>query len=131
MEASATTGIELRTESGELIKENFPAALQAMKELGVSTWAVIHCPEMGCGLDETGNFVEVPSLKLPKGWIVGTVGAGDAFCSGILYGAWKGMGLKASIELATGCAACSLREAGATEGMVTAQQVRKLYQEMR
>ena len=75
VEASATTGIPLRTESGELIKENFPAALKAMKELGVSTWAVIHCPEVGCGLDENNHFVEVPSLKLPKGWIVGTVGA--------------------------------------------------------
>ena len=131
VEASATTGIELRTEAGELIRENFPKALQAMKELGVSTWAVIHCPEIGCGLDENGNYVEVPSLKLPAGWIVGTVGAGDAFCSGVLYGAWKGMDLKAAIELATASAACSLSAAGATEGMRTVEEVQKLYQEMR
>ena len=131
VEASATTGIALRTEDGTLIRENFPKALQAMKDLGVSTWAVIHCPEVGCGLDENNNFVEVPSLKLPKGWIVGTVGAGDAFCSGVLYGAWKGMDLKASIELATASAACSLSEAGATEGMRTVEEVQKLYAEMR
>ena len=55
VEASATTGIELRTEEGQLILENFPKALKAMKDLGVSTWAVIHCPEIGCGLDENGN----------------------------------------------------------------------------
>ena len=131
VEASATTGIPLRTEDGELIRENFPKALKAMKDLGVSTWAVIHCPEIGCGLDEQDNYVEVPSLKLPKGWIVGTVGAGDAFCSGVLYGAWKGMDLKTSIELATGAAACSLSEAGATEGMRTVAEVQKLYAEMR
>jgi len=131
VEASATTGIELRTEDGQLIKENFPKALAAMKELGVSTWAVIHCPEVGCGLDENNNYVEVPSLKLPKGWIVGTVGAGDAFCSGVLYGAWKGMDLKSAIELATASAACSLSEAGATEGMRSAEEVLKLYAEMR
>ena len=131
VEASATTGIELRTEDGQLIRENFPKALAAMKDMGVSTWAVIHCPELGCGLDEQGNFVEVPSLKLPEGWIVGTVGAGDAFCSGVLYGAWKGMDLKASIELATASAACSLSAAGATEGMHPASEVRKLYEEMR
>ena len=130
-EASATTGIQLRTEDGQLIRENFPKALQAMKDLGVSTWAVIHCPEIGCGLDENNNYVEVPSLKLPKGWIVGTVGAGDAFCSGVLYGAWKGMSLKESIELATGSAACSLSQAGATEGMRTVAEVQKLYAEMR
>lgn len=131
MEASATTGIALRTDDGELIRENFPAALKAMKDMGVSTWAVIHCPEIGAGLDENNNYVEVPSLRLPKGWIVGTVGAGDAFCSGVLYGAWKGMGLKEAIELATGSAACSLSQAGATEGMRTVEEVQKLYAEMR
>ena len=131
VEASATTGIELRTGDGQLIRENFPKALQAMKDLGVSTWAVIHCPEIGCGLDENNNFVEVPSLKLPEGWIVGTVGAGDAFCSGVLYGAWKGMDLKSAIELATASAACSLSQAGATEGMRPVEEVQKLYQEMR
>ena len=131
VEASATTGIQLRAEDGTLIRENFPKALKAMKDLGVSTWAVIHCPELGCGLDENNNFVEVPSLKLPEGWIVGTVGAGDAFCSGVLYGAWKGMSLQAAIELATASAACSLSAAGATEGMRTVEEVQKLYQEMR
>ena len=131
VEASATTGVTLRTEDGQLIKENFPKALKAMKDLGVSTWAVIHCPEVGCGLDENNNYIEVPSLKLPKGWIVGTVGAGDAFCSGVLYGAWKGMGLKAAIELATASAACSLSQAGATEGMRPVEDVLKLYEEMR
>ena len=102
-----------------------------MKDMGVSTWAVIHCPEIGCGLDENGNYVEVPSLKLPEGWIVGTVGAGDAFCSGVLYGAWKGMNLKEAIELATASAACSLSQAGATEGMRPVAEVQKLYAEMR
>ena len=131
VEASATTGIQLRAEDGTLIRENFPKALKAMKDLGVSTWAVIHCPELGCGLDENNNFVEVPSLKLPEGWIVGTVGAGDAFCSGVLYGAWKGMRLVESIELATASAACSLSAAGATEGMRSVEEVQKLYQEMR
>ncbi len=131
VEASATTGIALRTEDGQLIKENFPAALKAMKDLGVSTWAVIHCPEVGMGLDENNNLVEVPSLKLPKNWIVGTVGAGDAFCSGVLYGAWKGMDLKSAIELATASAACSLSHANATDGMRTAAEVMDLYAQMR
>lgn len=131
VEAGATTGIQLRDDNGNLIHENFPAALKAMKELGVSTWAVIHCPEMGCGLDENNNLVEVPSLKLPAGWIAGTVGAGDAFCSGVLYGAWKGMDLKSAIELGTASAACSLSEAGATEGMRSVDEVMKVYNDLR
>ena len=131
VEAQATTGVQLRTEEGELIKENMPEALRKMKELGVSTWAVIHCPEVGYGLDENDNLVEVPSIKLPAGWIKGTVGAGDAFCSGVLYGAWKGMDLKSAIEMGTASAVCSLSEPGATEGMRTAEEAMKVYHELR
>ena len=54
-----------------------------------------------------------------------------AFCSGVLYGAWKGMNLKESIELATASAACSLSQAGATEGMRTAEEAMKVYNELR
>lgn len=131
VEASATTGIQLRTDDGKLLKENMPAALKKMKEMGVSTWAVIHCPEIGCGLDENNNYVEVPSLKLPAGYIKGTVGAGDAFCSGVLYAAWKGEDLKSAIELGTASAACSLSEAGATEGMRSEAEARALYNSLR
>ncbi|MBQ7341266.1 MAG: carbohydrate kinase family protein [Oscillospiraceae bacterium] len=131
VEASATTGISLRTEEGELIRENMLPALQKMKELGVSTWAVIHCPEVGFGLDENNNYVEVPSLKLPKGYIAGTVGAGDAFCAGVLYAAWKGETLKSAIELGTASAVCSLSEANATDGMRTEKEARELYASMR
>lgn len=130
VEASATTGVDLRTGDGALIRENMPLALKKMKELGVSTWAVIHCPELGCGLDENDNLVEVPSLKLPDGWIAGTVGAGDAFCSGVLYGAWKGMDLKSAIQLGTASAACSLSQPGATEGMRTAQEAMQIYNDL-
>ncbi len=131
VEAAATTGVELRTADGTLIRENLKTALEKMKALGVSTWAVIHCPELGCGLDEQNAYVEVPSLKLPKGYIKGTVGAGDAFCSGVLYAAWKGQDLRSAIELGTASAACSLSEPGATEGMRTAEEVRNLYVAMR
>ena len=131
VEAGATTGIELRAADGTLRKENMPAALKKIKELGVSTWAVIHCPEVGFGLDENDQLVEVPSLKLPEGWIKGTVGAGDAFCSGVLYGAWKGQDLRSAIEMGTAAAACSLSEPGATEGMRSAEEIRTLYNEMR
>lgn len=131
VEASATTGIELRSADGKLLMENMPAALKKMKELGVSTWAVIHCPEVGVGLDENNNYVEVPSLKLPSGYIKGTVGAGDAFCSGVLYAAWKGEDLKSAIELGTASAACSLSRPDATEGMRSAAEARELYASLR
>ena len=86
-EAQQTTGVPLRDESDRLIPENLPKALEAMKSMGVTTWAVIHCPEGGFGLDENGALVSAGSLILPGERIVGSVGAGDAFCAGVLYGA--------------------------------------------
>ena len=75
---------------GHYFIENMKVALKKLHELGVSTWAVIHCPEIGCGMDADGNYHEFKSLKLPKGYIKGTVGAGDAFCAGVLYAAERG-----------------------------------------
>lgn len=97
----------------------------------MSTWAVIHSPEGGFGLDENNAYVEVPSLKLPQGYIKGSVGAGDAFCSGVLYAAWKGLPLAQAIELGTACAACSLSQPGATEGMRSCAEAMRLYHDLR
>jgi len=127
LEAQQTTGVLLRDEDGVLHTENMPKALEKLKELGVSTWAVIHCPEVGCGIDENGRYWEVPSLKLPKGWIKGTVGAGDAFCAGILYAAETGMEMEQALKMGACAAAASLREVNASDGVETAEEVLKLY----
>lgn len=131
IEASQTTGIALRDENDALIRENIPKVLRRMKELGVSTWAVIHCPEGGFGIDENGNYVERESLHLPEGYIKGSVGAGDAFCAGVLCGAEKGKKLGSAIELGIASAAASLSEANATDGMRSEAEVRRLYAELR
>lgn len=127
LEAQQTTGVNLRDADGTLHVENMPLALQKLKEMGVSTWAVIHCPEIGCGIDENGKYWAVPSLKLPKGWIKGTVGAGDAFCAGILYAAYKEMPMEEALKLGACSAAASLREVSASDGVESAQEVMKLY----
>ena len=127
LEAQQTTGVCLRDEDGTLHRENMAEALGKLKEMGVSTWAVIHCPELGCGVDEQGRYFEVASLRLPEGWIKGTVGAGDAFCAGILYGAETGMGLEQALKLGACTAAASLREVSASDGVQRAGEVLKLY----
>ena len=129
LEAQQTTGVLLRDENGTLHIENMPKALEKLKELGVSTWAVIHCPEVGCGIDENGQYWEVPSLKLPKGWIKGTVGAGDAFCAGILYAAETGLNMEQALKMGACAAAASLREVNASDGVKTAEEVLKLYEQ--
>ena len=125
-EAQMTTGIPLRDDSGNLIRENLPEALAAMKRMGVSTWAVIHCPEGGYGLDEAGQYVARASLSLPEGYIKGSVGAGDAFCAGVLYGAEQRVSLTDAIDLGIASAAAALSAPGATEGMRPKAEVLKL-----
>ena len=129
VEAEAGTGVKLPEEgpTESWAKE----ALQKMKEKGVTTWAVIHCPRCGYGYDcWTDAFVSVPSLHLPEGYIKGTNGAGDAYCSGILYGAYQGMTLEESMILGTACAACSLSQVNGTDGMRSYEETMKLYREL-
>ncbi len=131
VEAQQTTGIELRDMSGKLIEENLPRALKEMKNLGVSTWAVIHCPEGGYGLDESDQYIALDSLHLPERYIKGTVGAGDAFCAGVLYGVEQNYTLTDAIALGIASAACSLSSDDATSGMRSVGEVMELYRKMR
>lgn len=130
-EASQTTGIALRDENDTLIYANILPALKKMKEMGVSTWAVIHSPEGGFGLDENNQYIEKESLRLPDGYIKGSVGAGDAFCAGVLCGAERGMKLEDAMVLGIASAACSLSEANATDGMRSMEEALALYNRLR
>ncbi len=130
VEAEAVTGVSL-TADETLDDEKVKEALLKLHNLGVTTWAVIHSPQCGYGYDcEKDEFVKVPSLKLPRGYIKGSNGAGDAYCSGILYGAYKGMSLKDAMILGTGCAACSLSETNGTDGMRSLEKVLELYYDL-
>jgi sugar/nucleoside kinase (ribokinase family) len=130
IETQQATGILLR-DGDNLIKENLQEALKALFEMGVSTWAVIHAPEGGFGMDKYGEYVEIDSLDLPEGFIKGKVGAGDAFCAGVLYGAYKDMSLSDAVKLGIGTASVSLSEEGATEGVRPLDEVIEFYKSMR
>lgn len=122
VEAEAVTGIEVKDESSAR------EALELLRGYGARRWAVIHCPSCGYGLDcESGEFFCVPSLRLPEGFIQGTTGAGDAYCSGILYGAYTGMALDTAMGFAAAAAACSLSGANGTEGLRAASLVWDVY----
>ena len=131
LEAGETTGIPLRDPDGRLRRADMLRALRRMKEMGVSTWAVIHCPEGAFGLDEQDNYAELDSLRLPDGYIQATVGAGDAFCAGVLCAAERGELLAQALELGTAAAAASLGHESATGGVGTIAQVMELYRKLR
>lgn len=55
------------------------------------------------------------------------MGAGDAFCAGILYAAERGMDMFAALKLAACTAAASLSEVSVSDGVKTAEEIPKLY----
>lgn len=126
IEAGKTVGVALRGPDEKLLIDRVPEVLMKLKALGVRRWAVIHAPEGGFGIDEKGEYVEIPSLQLPKGFIQGTVGAGDAFCAGALLAAHNGETLARAIDDGVAAAACSLRSAGASEGVAPLSEARAL-----
>ena len=117
IEAARTTGIELRR-GDTLLEENLPPCLRKLVDFGVAKWAVIHMPEMSCGYDSrNGEYFMEPSWKIPPGFKRSSVGAGDAFASGILYGAYNGWDLRKSLRTAGAIAAYSLSGLGASDAI--------------
>ena len=56
------------------------------------------------------------------------MGAGDAFCAGVLYGAEKGWDLARSIDLGIAAAAASLSDPSATAGMCSAAEAMEMLE---
>ena len=107
VEASLVTGCEIR-KGDKIDLSAMKQACEELKALGVKRVASVHCPEVGVALGEKGEYAVVPSLDLPKGYISGAVGAGDAFCAGMLYAFLTDMPLVKALELASCAAACNL-----------------------
>ncbi len=125
IEAGKSVGIHLRGADGELITENIRIVLQRLRELGVKDWVVIHCPEGSFGMDGESVY-SIPSFLLDSDLIKGTVGAGDAYVSGVLYGALKGLDLPSSMKLGTAAAASSLFEEGSTTGVRCYEELQEM-----
>jgi len=122
-EAAAVTGIACRDVQGRLMAERMRPICEALRSYGVQEWAAIHCPEGSFAMDKTHYFSQ-PSLALPQREIRGKTGAGDAFCAGTLYGAYRGMELPEALRLATAAAAASLTHTSASGGL---RPVAELY----
>lgn len=89
-------------------KDDLKGICEGLFKLGVKERVTVHCPDVGVTMGCGGDYVEVASLALPKGWIKGSVGAGDAFCAGMLYALLKEMAPEAALRLASCAAACNL-----------------------
>ncbi|EFE2412437.1 carbohydrate kinase family protein [Escherichia coli] len=123
LEAGEFSGLEIRLPNGEPHIAHIAAAARELLDAGVRQRVVIHYPEGAWGETPEQGGVWIPSQKLEQREIIGSVGAGDAFCAGFLYGCNERWTLTESIKLAHACARASLLCANAIDGAKTLEEL--------
>ena len=118
------------TEAGKLSGiepeyKNLRSIAEKLKQLGVRKKVIIHFPKGAVCLSD-GEFCALGSYNLPKDYIKGTTGAGDAFCAGALIGIYDGKTDKEILELASSCAVMALGESDSTSGLKSEQEIAKI-----
>ncbi|MBL5885757.1 putative sugar kinase YdjH [compost metagenome] len=119
LEAGEFSGLEMRDSSNTPNILHIAEAASQLLAAGVRQRVVIHCPEGAWGEAPGEQGQWVPSRQLEPDEIIGSVGAGDAFCAGFLYGCHEAWSLPDSIALAHACARASLLAANAIDGAKT------------
>ena len=100
---------------------------QALLDLGVRERVVIHEPAKGMSLVRGGACVEVPSFRLPEGFITDKTGAGDAYCAGVLTGIFHGLSDGEILRRGRLAAVGALSASGATAGVRGLAALEALY----
>ena len=112
---------EARSLSGE---SNIDLAADKLKSR-VETLAIKLGADGALGVHD-GETVRIPSIPVN---LIDTVGAGDSFDAGFLYGYLNGWSLKKSLQLACACGALSTQRAGGTGGQPTLNETMKYVTE--
>lgn len=115
-EIERTTGIAVRQKEG-LNRLALEIAAKELFRAGVREWVVVHYPEGAFALGRDGQKQIQGSLCIPQPKIVGTVGAGDAFAAGVLYGLHEGHSIESALRYGVCVAASCLCGAGASDGI--------------
>ena len=109
------------------------------KGFGANTYLITADGKNAVVIDPSGAHVArecerlqlVPAYDLPSDFIVGTTGAGDAFCAGALLGIYQGKSDKEILEFASASAVAALSSADATSGLRTEQEINELCKSLK
>ncbi len=118
VETACCTGEALRDKNGKLLASKLPAAVKFLFDKGVKKTVVIHFPEGAAAGLPDGTYMYVPSFDIAKKDIVGSNGAGDAFCAGVLYGLHENWDLEKCLTLGGAFSNFNLHSATASGGAV-------------
>ena len=123
LEAAQMTGMEPK-------KENLRAIAEKLKALGVRERVIIHMKDMGVCLSDAGYTV-LGAYDVPRSWIKGTTGAGDAFCAGALLGIYQERSDEEILDLASASAIGALSAPDAISGMRTERELFELCKDVK
>ncbi len=127
IESSIISGLDPYTKDKKPNLQNIKKTMEIMADYGVSEKIIIHCKKAGFCYDvKTKEFVAVGSVDMPREMFKGSVGAGDAFCAGSLYGIYNGFSNKEILEFAAGAAVCNLLSENSIDGMLSKSEIYKV-----
>lgn len=126
IESAMVSKLSARNSDGTLNIKNIEETMKMFIDCGVREKVIIHASEAGFLMGKDKKMITVPSLQLPDGFIKGSVGAGDAYAAGSLYGLYKGYDDVKILEFASCCAAMSLSEADSISGMKSRKYIEEL-----
>ncbi len=130
IEAGRTVGFQIRDKSGELNKENLKKTLSKLMDSAESELVCIHFPEGAYAARKDFEPHFVPSHLCPEGYIASTVGAGDAFCAGMLYGIHEEWDLDRTMRFANAMAAMCLTDMTTSGGMRSMEETLQLMRKL-
>ncbi len=109
-EAEIVSGLPVLADGCFNRERAFKAAEQLI-EMGVQDVVAIHHPKAAVALRRSGERAAAPSVTVAQRDIVSSVGAGDAFYAGMLFGLHENWPLDQCLALANASAATSLHSA--------------------
>lgn len=129
IEAGKIVGTTVTDADGKIDPDKIREVCKKLFEFGVKEWVVIHAPEGSWAMDQQEHFYRCPSLKLPENYIKGSVGAGDAFCAGMLLCLHRQIPMEDALKTANAAAAANLSAVDSVSGMKSLEEVKHLYEQ--
>ena len=125
IEAGRVVRRAVRDPQGVIDSAALHDVVEALYQFGNMEMTAVHMPEGVYIRDRQGHKLALGSLVLPDGFIQSALGAGDAFCAGMLYGLHEGWDYGRAADLGTCCATACLSHSTATQGVVPMEDALK------
>ncbi|MEM9637519.1 MAG: carbohydrate kinase family protein [Pseudomonadota bacterium] len=120
IEAARATG----TDPGAADADTLLAMAGSLLAYGVCRAVVIHCAERCVWADANGGSHIMEVVQLPEDQIASHLGAGDAFCAGLLFAIHEAWPAERALACATSVARASLRGMTATSSIPPLSELR-------